>query len=77
MTKVIINRKKCEGKANCIEVCAEKVFKMKRPEKLGFLTRLKVNAHGGKQAFAVNEESCDGCMKCVEACPENALSIQP
>lgn len=45
------------------------------PGQLGFLSRLKVRAHGGKQAFAVRPENCDGCGLCVEACPENAVSL--
>ncbi len=77
MATVIINRKKCEGKKDCLKVCPENIFVMKRPEKLGFLTRLKVNAHGGKQAFAVKEDACTACMKCVQSCPEKAIQIMP
>jgi len=75
MPKVIINRKKCEGKADCVKICPEHLFELKRPEKLGFLTRIKVNAHGGKQAYVKNEKDCTKCMKCVEACPEKALLV--
>lgn len=75
MPTVIIDQKKCEGKADCIAVCPQNVFEMRRPENLGFFTRLKVNIHGGKQAFAVNESACIACMKCVEACPEKAIKI--
>ena len=44
---------------------------------LPLLVRLKVWAHGGKQAFVVNEAACTACMKCVEVCPEDAIRVTP
>lgn len=75
MPAVIVNQSKCEGKAVCLKICPENVFEMRKPENLDLFTRLKVNAHGGKQAFAVREYACTACMKCVKACPEEAIRV--
>lgn len=44
---------------------------------LGWLIRLKVRFHGGKQAFVANEAACTSCMECVKACPEDAITVIP
>jgi len=41
----------------------------------GFLPRLKVRAHGRRQAFADNEQDCRNCLRCVAACPEDAIQV--
>lgn len=76
--EIIIDRNKCEGKMNCLEVCPEDVFLMKKPDRqdLTFLTRIKMKFHGEKQAFAVKPENCTLCRLCVEHCPEDAISIK-
>ena len=77
-----IDRNRCEAKADCVRVCPYHVFEI-RPlaaeEKRGlsFVGRLKVFAHGGKQAFAVNAEACHACGLCVKACPEAAIRLVP
>jgi len=38
--------------------------------------RLKVFAHGGRQAFAVRADACHACGLCV-ACPERAIQLVP
>lgn len=77
MPKVIIDQNRCEGKKDCCKVCPERVFKMKKPENLSLLIRLKVRFHGGLQAFAIREQACTACMKCVAACPERAITVLP
>ena len=77
-----IDRNRCEAKADCVRVCPYHVFEI-RPlaaeEKRGlsFVGRLKVLAHGGKQAFAVNAGACHACGLCVKACPESAIRLVP
>ena len=53
----IIDPKRCEAKADCVRVCPYDVFELRaltaaEKRELGVLGRLKVAAHGGKQAFA-------------------------
>ena len=78
MPRVEVNHHRCEGKKTCAQVCDSNVFVIRKSEEpLPFLIRLKVLAHGGKQAFVVNEAACTGCMRCVEACPETAIRVTP
>lgn len=76
MPKVSVDPDRCENKKDCVRVCPENVFAIRKPTyELSFLTRLKVLAHGGKQAIVVKEEACTGCMACVDACPERAITV--
>ena len=78
MAKVEVDHHRCEGKKTCAQVCPEGVFSIRKTDvPLPFLIRLKVLAHGGKQAFVVNEAACTACMKCVEVCPETAIKVTP
>ena len=78
MAKVVVNHHRCEGKKTCAQVCPEAVFVIRKSDAvLPLLARLKVWAHGGKQAFVVNEAACTACMKCVEVCPEDAIPVTP
>jgi NAD-dependent dihydropyrimidine dehydrogenase PreA subunit len=75
---VEIDNRRCEGKAACLRVCPTRVFRLdKAPKGLPLLARLKVAAHGGKQAIVFDPEACIGCMQCVEACPEDAIMVRP
>jgi 4Fe-4S ferredoxin len=76
----VIDRNRCEAKADCVRVCPYDVFVI-RPltaaEKapLGFVGRVKLLVHGGKQAFAVQVDHCHACGLCVKACPEGAIKL--
>ena len=77
MAKVIVDPRRCEGKAKCVEVCPMGVFAMRPMDPaLPFLVRLKVRVHGGQQAKVEKEELCAGCGLCVEACPEKAIRVE-
>ena len=76
----VIDRSRCEAKADCVRVCPYGVFEIRRvePEErsaLGFLARAKLFVHGGRQAFATRAEACHACGLCVTACPEDAIRL--
>lgn len=80
--RVLIDRNRCEGKEDCVKVCPEGVFAIRKltdaefdTHVKGFLPRLKVRAHGKRQAFADFEADCRHCMRCVSACPEKAITV--
>lgn len=78
MAKVSVDHIRCEGKKLCAQVCPEGVFALRKSEpSLPLLIRLKVLAHGGKQAFVVDEAACTACMRCIEVCPESAIRVTP
>jgi 4Fe-4S ferredoxin len=73
---VAIDHRKCEGKKDCLRVCPTQVFRLGPTEpSLPWYLKLKVAAHGGKQAFVVNEPACTACMECVKVCPEHAITV--
>ena len=78
----VVDRDRCEGKADCVRVCPFNVFeigtlsKAQRRE-LSLVGRLKAWAHDGKQAFIVNPLDCHACQLCVDTCPERALRLAP
>jgi 4Fe-4S ferredoxin len=76
----IIDRNRCEAKADCVRVCPYDVFVVRpltaeerRP--LSLLGRAKLFVHGGKQAFAARADACQACGLCVQACPERAIRL--
>jgi 4Fe-4S ferredoxin len=76
----VIDRTRCEGKEDCVDVCPYNVFEVRvltRDERseLPFFARVKAFAHGNRQAFAVRGDACHSCGLCVEACPERAIRL--
>jgi len=76
----VVNRGKCEGKGDCIEVCPYDVFELGTIAKaeydaLPFFGRLKVRAHGMKTVYTPRADACKACGLCVVACPEKALTL--
>jgi NAD-dependent dihydropyrimidine dehydrogenase PreA subunit len=76
----VIDRSRCEGKAECVAVCPYDVFEVGRISDddfraLSFLGRLKSRAHGKKTAYTPRADACLGCGLCVEACPESAIKL--
>ena len=78
----VINRNKCEGKEDCVEVCPHDVFRIgtlgdAEKKTLSLVGRLKAMGHGYKQAFVVKPDDCHNCGACVPACPEKAIKLAP
>jgi len=77
----VIDASRCEGKADCVDVCPHDVFVVRKltdgeRDALGLLARLKVFVHGGKQGFVTRPADCHACGKCVTACPEKAIKLR-
>ncbi len=75
-----INLGKCEGKADCFNVCPYHVFEIRKatPEEradFNMFERLKSFAHGHKKAFITDHTLCQACGLCVKACPEKAIRL--
>ena len=77
-----VDRKRCEGKEDCVRVCPYDVFEIRKlaPEdrsSLSTIGKLKTWVHGWKQAYVINPGDCHACRLCIEACPESALELRP
>jgi len=77
----VIDRNRCEGKNDCVEVCPYHVFKLgmlDEAEKraLSLPGRIKSFFHGYRQAFVVDAAACHACGLCVTSCPEKAIKLQ-
>lgn len=78
----VVDRNRCEGKNDCVRVCPEDVFEVRRMDdadfaNLSFFGRLKSRAHGRQTAYTPNAEACRSCGLCVTACPERAIELVP
>jgi NAD-dependent dihydropyrimidine dehydrogenase PreA subunit len=76
----VVDRAKCEGKADCVDVCPFHVFEVRRIDdadfaQLGLLAKLKSLAHGRKTAYTPLAAACEACGQCVAACPEKAIKL--
>jgi 4Fe-4S ferredoxin len=74
-------RRRCENKGPCVEACLYDVFEIRAPMaaergELSLLTRLKLWAHGGKQAFVARPDECRASGFCVTDCPEKAITLR-
>ena len=82
LLRPVVDRRKCEGKEDCLKVCPYDVFELKvldpaqRAALPLFPYRLKAWAHGHRQAFPTRADQCHGCGLCVTACPEKAITLE-
>jgi NAD-dependent dihydropyrimidine dehydrogenase PreA subunit len=75
-----IDRAKCEGKRDCVDVCPYGVFEVRRMDDadfaaLGFLAKMKSRAHRRQTAYTPGADRCQACGLCVVACPEDAITL--
>lgn len=80
MAVPVIDRNRCEAKAECVRVCPYNVFELRTLSRqdmdgMSLLGRLKARVHGNRQAFVARPEDCHACAKCVAACPEDAIRL--
>ncbi|HMY15938.1 MAG TPA: 4Fe-4S binding protein [Polyangium sp.] len=76
----LVNRAKCEGKRDCVEVCPYDVFEVRRMddadfETLGFFAQFKSRVHKRLTAYTPRADQCKACGLCVVACPEKAIQL--
>ena len=77
----VIDRNRCEGKADCVQVCPVGVFAVgtlppgQRAD-LNLAGKIKGFEHRWQQALLVNATACDGCEHCVAACTERAIKLE-
>ena len=80
-TVPVIDRGKCEGKRECVNVCPYDVFDVRRIDdadfaKLSMLGKLKSIAHRRQTAYTPRADACRACGLCVTACPEDAIRLR-
>lgn len=76
----VIDRNKCEGKADCERVCPVSVFAVQTlpvdmRAGLSLKGKIKGYFHRWQQAMLVNADRCEACGLCVSACPEKAITL--
>ena len=77
----VVERSRCEGKEECVEVCPYTVFEVRRIDEaeyrgLSLLGKLKLRVHGMQTSYTPNAADCHACGLCVVACPEHAIRLQ-
>jgi NAD-dependent dihydropyrimidine dehydrogenase PreA subunit len=78
----VVDHGRCEGKRDCVVVCPNDVFEVRRIDDqdfraLGVVAKLKVMAHRRQTAYTPRASDCRACGLCVVACPEGAISLTP
>ncbi|MEO6602358.1 MAG: 4Fe-4S binding protein [Polyangiaceae bacterium] len=78
----VVDLSRCEGKADCAEVCPYDVFEIGRIDdavyrSLPGLNRLKLWVHRKQVAHTPRAGACQACGMCVVACPEDAITLRP
>lgn len=76
----VVDFAKCEGKGDCVRVCPESVFELRRIDPVDYtalplLNKFKLRVHGMKVAYTPRADACRTCGLCVSACPEHAITL--
>jgi NAD-dependent dihydropyrimidine dehydrogenase PreA subunit len=76
----VVDLSRCEGKADCTEVCPYDVFEVTRISDDDFSAlspfgKLRSIAHRRQASYAVRADACHACGLCVVACPESAITL--
>ena len=77
----IVKLSRCEGKGDCVTVCPENVFELRRIDDSDYqqftlLQKFKLRVHGMQVAYTPNADACRSCGLCVTACPEHAITLR-
>jgi 4Fe-4S ferredoxin len=77
----VIDHGRCEAKRDCVRVCPNDVFEVRRMDPddfagLGGLGKLKSIAHRRMTAYVARPDQCNECGSCVPACPEQAIKFE-
>jgi NAD-dependent dihydropyrimidine dehydrogenase PreA subunit len=77
----VVDRRRCEGKEDCVEVCPYGVFEVGPIDEAEYramppMVRFKLWVHGKKTAHTPNADACRACGLCVVACPEKAIRLE-
>jgi len=76
----VVDHARCEAKHDCVDVCPNDVFEVRRIDDadfkaLGLVSKLKVVAHKRRTAYTPRAQDCHACGLCVVACPEHAITL--
>jgi 4Fe-4S ferredoxin len=81
IVRPLIELGRCEGKGDCVRVCPENVFQLRRIDELDYrdlslLHKIKLRVHGMEVAYTPNADACRACSLCVSSCPEQAITLR-
>ena len=76
----VVDRSRCEADRDCVDVCPNDVFEIRRMEaddfaSLGLATKMKVIAHRRLTATTPRATACRACGLCVVSCPQHAITL--